>query len=244
VSEPQRSRRKYDSRRRQEQAALTRRTILDAAQRLFEQDGYVITTVEAIADEAGVALKTVYSAFGTKSGILRALWDLLLKGDLDAAPVADRSWYREMLDEPDSEQLLRRNAGNARAVKTRIGPLLRVIRSASAVDSDGAALWRLIQSDFYENQRAVVRVLSDRGALRQGLDQTKATDLLWTLNHPDVWLLLVGERGWTPDQFEAWFAEVTCHELLAGRSSRPSWPPDGGAGFGTVMGEQTGPPRG
>jgi AcrR family transcriptional regulator len=206
--------RPYNSTRRQQQAELTRRSILDAAQVLFERDGYVDTTMEAIAAEAGVALKTVYSAFTTKSGLLRALWDLLLKGDADAAPVAQRQWYRDVLEEADPERQLRLNARNSRIVKARIGPMLRVIRSASAVDADGAALWQLIQSDFYENQRAIVNTLHKRGALRLGLSARRAADILWSLNHPDVWLLLVGERGWTPDAFEAWFADATCQQLL------------------------------
>jgi AcrR family transcriptional regulator len=217
-----RPKRKYDSRRRQAQAASTRRSILDAAQRLFERDGYVATTMEAIAAEAGVALKTVYSAFTTKSGLLRAVWDLLLKGDVDDAPVADRSWYRQMLEEPDPLRQLQLNASNARAVKTRIGPLLRVIRDAATVDADGAALWNLIQADFYENQRVLVASIHEHGGLRPGLDPASATDILWTLNHPNVWLLLVDERHWTPDQFESWFAGVTCEQLLGGAALTPA----------------------
>jgi len=206
--------RSYNSQRRREQAAGTRRSILEAAQRRFESDGYVATTMEAIAAEAGVALKTVYSAFTTKSGLLRALWDLLLKGDPEDAPVAERPWYVEMIEEPDPRAQLRMNARNARVVRSRIGPMLRVIRSAAVVDPDGAALWALIQSDFYENQQVLVASLDAHGGLRADLDVGRATDILWTLNHPDVWLLLVGERGWTPEQFEAWFADVTCRELL------------------------------
>ncbi|HEY2997613.1 MAG TPA: helix-turn-helix domain-containing protein [Acidimicrobiales bacterium] len=137
--------------------------MLDAAQRLFERDGYVATTMEAIAGDAGVALKTVYTAFVTKAGVLRALWDLLLKGDADDAPVADRPWYRAILDEPDPAAQLRLVARNARLVRARIGPLLRVIRSAAVVDADSAALWRLIQSDFHENQRAVVETMHRAG---------------------------------------------------------------------------------
>jgi AcrR family transcriptional regulator len=206
--------RKYDSRRRREQAEATRRSILDHAQVLFERDGYVATTMEAIAGEAGVALKTVYAAFTTKSGLLRAVWDLALKGDTDDAPVAARPWYLEVLDEPHPVRQVDLIARNSCAVKRRIGPLLRVIRSAAAVDPDGAALWALIQSDFYENQRALVDAVHRRGGLRDGLDPTTATDILWTLNHPDVWLLLVGERGWTPDQFESWLAAAARQQLL------------------------------
>src|SRR5215471_16795188 len=92
-------RRAYNSARRREQAAATRREILEAAQRLFERQGYAATTMAAIAAEAGVALKTVYVGFETKSGVLRALWNLLLRGDEEDAPIAERAWYREMLDE-------------------------------------------------------------------------------------------------------------------------------------------------
>jgi AcrR family transcriptional regulator len=213
VVDPERPKRRYDSRRRLAQAAETRRSILDAAQRRFERDGYVATTMEAIAREADVALKTVYVGFTTKAGLLRALWDLRLKGDLDDAPVADRDWYRAALDEPDAERQLRLIAHNSCVVKRRIGPMLRVIRSAAEVDADGAALWRLIQTDFYANQRALVDALEARGGLREGLDAATATDILWTLNHPDVWLLLVSERGWTPNQFEEWFADTAVAQL-------------------------------
>ena len=206
--------RPYNSPRRQEQAAATRRSVLEAAQRLFERDGYAATTMEAIASEAGVALKTVYVIFVTKSGLLRALWDLLLKGDDDAAAVAQREWYREVLEAPDPETQLRLNARNARAVKERIGKLLRVIRDGAVIDDDAAALWNLIQTDFYDNQRVIVTALHKKRALARGLDVTRATDILWTLNHPDVWLLLVGERGWTPAQFERWFADTACAQLL------------------------------
>ena len=207
--------RAYNSPRRREQAAATRRAILDSALLLFERQGYAATTMDAIAAEAGVALKTVYVAFATKSGLLRALWDLLLKGDEDEAAVAQRAWYRELLEEPDPERQLRLTARNSCIVKQRIGGILQIIRSAAPVDPDGAALWELIQSDFYDNQRAIVSVLHAKGALRPGLDVERATDILWTLNHPDVWLLLGVRRKWPAERFETWFADTVCAQLLA-----------------------------
>jgi AcrR family transcriptional regulator len=212
--EPVKPRRSYDSPRRQQQAAATRRAVLEAAERLFVRRGYPATTMEQIAAEAGVALKTVYVAFATKSGLLRALWDLRLKGDQDEAAVAERPWYREVVEEPDPERQLRRNARNARVVKQRIGGVLKVLRSAAPVDPDARALWELIGTDFYDNQRVIVASLHARRALRPGLEVDRATDILWTLNHPDVWLLLVGERGWTPEQWERWFADTACAQLL------------------------------
>src|SRR6476469_7811585 len=157
VPNPKRS---YDSPRRREQAAATRRDILEAAQRLFERRGYATTKMADIATEAGVALKTL-------------------------------------------------------AVKERIAGVLEVIRQAALVDADSEALWERIQADFYENQGAIVSSLAAKGALAPGLDATRASDILWTLNHPDVWQLLVGRRGWTADQFEQWFADTTCAQLLA-----------------------------
>jgi AcrR family transcriptional regulator len=210
--------RSYDSSRRREQAASTRREILAAAQRLFEQKGFAATKMAEIAAEAGVALKTVYTAFETKGGVLRALWNLLLRGDDDEVPVMDRSWYREVLDEPDPEGQLRLNARNSRAVKTRVGALLDVIRQAAPLDPEIEVLWDRIQTDFYENQREIVKLLHRKQALRPGLNVTRATDILWTLNHPDMWQLLVGQRNWKPAQYEQWFADTSCAQLLAPRS--------------------------
>jgi AcrR family transcriptional regulator len=215
MADPVKAKRRYDSPRRREQAAATRREILEAAQRLFEQRGYAATTMAAIAAEAGVALKTVYVAFETKSGVLRALWHLLLRGDQDDVPVGERRWYREILDEPDPERRLRLTARNSRVVKERAGALMEVIRSAAPSDPDTDALWSRIQTDFYENQRLIVEAVHSRKALRPGLDVTRAADILWTLNHPDVWQLLVGTRGWTPDEWEQWFGDAACSQLLA-----------------------------
>src|SRR4051812_48710241 len=124
-------RRAYHSPRRQEQAALTRRQILEAAQELFERQGYAATPMSAVAAHAQVALKTVYLVFETKSGLLRALWDLMLGGADDAIPVVDRPWYREMMDAPDAQRILELNARNSRLVKSRAAGLMRVIRDAA-----------------------------------------------------------------------------------------------------------------
>src|SRR5690349_6445930 len=131
--------RRYESPRRREQAAATRREILSAAQRLFERQGYAPTTMAAIAREAGVALKTVYVAFETKSGLLRALWHLLLRGDEGDVPMGERPWFRGLLAEPDPERQVALMAENSVRVKRRAGRLLEVIRSAAASDADASA---------------------------------------------------------------------------------------------------------
>ncbi len=206
-------RRRYESPRRREQADATRRVILLAAQRLFEEQGYVSTTMAAVAAAAGVSLKTVYLAFDTKSGLLRAVWDVLLRGERDL-PVAAMRWYREVLDEPDPVRQLRLNARNSANGKQRIGRLLQVLRNAAPQDGDVAALWELIQTDFHANQRVIVESLDAKAALKPQLDVPTATDILWTLNHPDVWHLLVDRCHWTADRYETWFGDSSCQQLL------------------------------
>jgi AcrR family transcriptional regulator len=209
--------RTYNSPRRREQAAATRVAILEAAQRLFERQGYAATTIVAIAAEAQVASKTLYLAFETKGGVLRALWNRLLRGDDEEVPVAEREWYREVVEEQDPERQLRLNARNSRARKERVGVLLDVIRSGAPVDPEVEALWERIQTEFHANQRVLVEKLAERKALKRGLDVDRATDILWMLNHPDVWQHLVRERGWTPEEYERWFADSACAQLLEPR---------------------------
>jgi AcrR family transcriptional regulator len=215
MTPPVKQTRRYDSTRRRAQAEATRREILEAAERLFAEQGYGPTTMAAIAKEAKVALKTVYLAFETKSGLLRALWNLRLRGDAEEVPVGDRDWYREVLEEPDPVRALKLNARNSRTIKERFGRLHPVVRGAASVDADVDGMLQRIQTEFYENQRTVVESLAKKKALRKGLDVTHAADILWTLNHPDVWHHLVFDRGWTPEQYEEWFAEASARELLA-----------------------------
>lgn len=214
MAEAQASRRAYNSPRRQQQAAATRRAILESAERLFLRDGYPATTMEAIAAEAGVSLKTAYLPFSTKSGLLRALWDLRLKGDDADAPVVQHEWFREVMEEPDPVRKLQLNARNSAAAKTRIGGLFRVIRGAAEVDADCGELWRLIQSDFHANQQVIIESIHRGGGLRRGLSIATGTDILWTLNHPDTWMLLAGQRGWSPHAYETWLAQASCAQLL------------------------------
>jgi AcrR family transcriptional regulator len=206
--------RAYNSPLRREQAAATRRQILESAQRLFEEQGYPATSMALIAEEAGVSLKTVYLVFETKSRLLRALWQFVLVGEDTDAPVALRGWYRDVIEEPDPVRRLELNARNSRVVKERAAALMKVIRDAAPTDDDLDTLWRTIQSEFHANQGVIVKLIHDGKALRPNLGVKRATDILWTLNHPDVWQLLVVQSGWSPKQYEHWFAQTACAQLL------------------------------
>jgi AcrR family transcriptional regulator len=206
--------RRYDSPRRRSQAAATRAAILDAALRLFAERGYARTSMAAIADEAGVAVKTVYLVFESKRGLLLALWHLLLRGDEEPVPVGERPWFLEVANEPDPERLLHLNARNSRVVKERAGTLLEILRGAAPSDGELQDLWRRIEKEFYDNQRVIAEQLYQTGALKPGLDADRGADILWTLNHPSVYGLLVGDRGWTPEQYEEWLGDAFCAQLL------------------------------
>jgi AcrR family transcriptional regulator len=214
MSDDGKPQRRYDSPRRRQQAAATREQILTAAQRLFERDGYAATSVAAVAREAGVSLKTVYVVFETKSGLLRALWHRLLRGDRDDTPVGQQPWFRRVIDEPDPRVQLRLNAHNSREVKQRAGALMEVIQGAAPGDDEIGRLWDRIQTEFHANQRAVVASLHEKGALREGVGVDAAADILWTLNHPSLYHLLVGRRGWSPGRYEQWLDNLLCSQLI------------------------------
>ena len=207
-------RRSYESPRRKAQAAATRAAILEAAERLFIRHGYVATSVPAIASQADVALKTVYVTFETKANLLRTLWEERLSGDEASVPVTEREWFRELLAEPDPRRQLRLFGAQGRQAKDRSGDLMEVIRNAAPVDPEIARLWDDVQTKLLQVARRVVQELSKKAELAENLDVATATDILWTVNHPSVWRLLVRERGWAPERYQAWLIESTTSQLL------------------------------
>ncbi|MGZ4398919.1 MAG: TetR/AcrR family transcriptional regulator [Gaiellaceae bacterium] len=200
-------RRRYESPRRREQAAATRLAILEAAERLFAAQSYAGTSVGEIAEAAGVALKTVYASFGSKAEVLRALWNLRMRGDEEPVPLAEREWFRQMLEEPDPRRRLALLARNARAVRERTGVLPEIVQQAAPLDAQIAELWEAFQLELYERgMRAIAKTLQRDGVL--SVDLKTATDVLWALTHPDLYLLLVRQRGWKPDVYERWLADT------------------------------------
>jgi AcrR family transcriptional regulator len=207
-------RRSYDSPRRREQAAATRQAVVAAARQLFERNGYPATSIAVVANAARVTPRTVYLGFETKAGLLRAVWNSALRGDVDSPPVAEHRWFQEVLKEPDPERTLRLNARNSRRFKERSTALLQVIRDAAPLEPGIAELWDRIQAEYHANQLAVVRSLGP-GALKPGLGARRAADIIWTLNHPNTWIQLSVLRGWTPARYELWVGDTSCEQLLA-----------------------------
>ena len=187
--------------------------MIAAARKLFERDGYATTSIAAIAQAAEVTPRTVYLGFETKAGLLQAVWNRALRGEHDDAPVAAHRWFQEVLNEPDPQRTLRLNARNSRRFKERSTGLLQIVRDAAPLDPAIAELWERIQVEYHANQLAVVRSLAP-GALRRGLSERRAADIIWSLNHPNTWIQLRVLRGWTPTQYERWVGDTSCQQLL------------------------------
>jgi hypothetical protein len=128
--------------------------------------------------------------------------------------MAQQQFYRQVLEEPDPAEQLRLNARNSREGKHRIGTIAEIIRTAAPLDPDIQALWERINTEYHTNQQAIVETLQKKKALRRGLDIHQATDILWTINHPSTWQLLVARRGWTADQYEQWTGDTALQQLL------------------------------
>jgi AcrR family transcriptional regulator len=208
-------RRRYDNRRRQEQARQARRRILHAAHGLFVDQGYPGTTMAAVAGAAGVSVETVYKAFGSKAALAKKVWDVTLVGDDEPVPLAQRPEFTAVTGDPDPHRMLAGYAAIGRVLLERLGPLQRVIlEGAQAGDPELRELMATIDRERLAGATGFVAKLTERGALRQGLDPEAARDILWTLISPEVCRLLVDGRGWSLDRWERWLADTLAAVLL------------------------------
>ena len=214
MAEPVKSRR---STRRQMQAAQTRRDILDAAQALFERDGYAATSVDAIAGQANVARATVFATAGTKADILKALRDRALAGDDDPVPVTARPWFREVVGAPDARHAIQLHARNIRNMCERAAGLEAVLTAAASADPQLRGLHADSRRQRGAGARKVAELLDRKGPLRPGLGLDTAADLLFALASPELYLLLVTARNWTPSRYQHWLAETLTQQLLTHR---------------------------
>jgi AcrR family transcriptional regulator len=215
MSKAVKRRRTYDSPRRREQAWATRRAILQAARELFVQRGYVATTIDAIAASAGVSPETVYATFKNKRSLLSQVIDVSMAGDDAPVPILERNWVQTMRDEPDPRRRLHILARNGRLILERTAPIREVLRGAAVVDPEMACLWELNKAQRFAGQRELLRILTERTPLREGLTAKKAADVLFAIGSPETYRLLVVDRGWSADRFERWYADTLARLLLA-----------------------------
>jgi AcrR family transcriptional regulator len=214
--------RRYDTSRRRAAAEQTRLAIVASARELFLGNGYGATTMPAIAEAAGVALDTVYAAIGSKPELLRHLIELAISGESRPVAGEERAYAREMREEPDARKKLARYARAIVEIHPRLAPLFQVLREAARTEPELAALWREIADRRAVNMRRLVADLVATGEVRPGLESDEIADFIWATNSPEFYLLLVEERGWLPERFQAWLAELWTRTLLTDSPGGPA----------------------
>lgn len=200
---------------RRERTLATRRRMVGAAYRLFCENGYVATTMEAIAREADVAVPTLYFTFHTKGAILGEALDAAVMGLDEPVPPEDADWYRAFEAEPDPRRALKIVVENAAVILRRVGPLTAAIHAAAS-DPEVAAVLDLGQQRLHESYRDMVRLLARKAGLRRGLTVARATDILYVLLSPDLFDALSSGRGWSFAECKRWLVEVLSQQLLPG----------------------------
>lgn len=216
MSENARPRRRYDSSRRQEQAARTRELIVRAAGEVFVARGYAGATIAAIAARAGVAVETVYRSASGKSGLLAASVQAALAGGVARSelPREQRPAIRAMIEESDPLARFARYAEMITGVYRRAGPLLRVLDAAAASDEELAELRDSLERQRWEGQRRFAQALADAGTLRADLTPDTAADMIYALQSPAIHDSLVLTRGWPPESYRDWLADLLARTLL------------------------------
>lgn len=203
--------RSYSSSRRADQAKATRRAILDAAGELFVSRGYAATTIQAVAQRAGVAVQTVYAVFTSKRALLRQLIETTISGD-DDTPVTGQAEALAIAAEPDGRRRAQLDAALSRAIIERVAPIARVAREAAASDPDLAQLLDEAKAARRAETLSSVKLLAGPDGPAPDAEEAAAT--LYVLYSPEVADLLLGDFGWSPERYENWLAEMIFRTVI------------------------------
>jgi AcrR family transcriptional regulator len=204
----------YEGPARQARTRRTRTAVVEAARSLFVERGYAATTIEAISDRSDTPQATVYRLFASKLGILKAVLDVSVGGDDEAVAMADRPEVRALLSDEDPRQQLAGFAALLRDVMARVGPVHRILADAARSDEDAASLLAEIARQRHDGQRRIARSLARSGALRPGLRERDAADIIYALASPEFYGLLVFDRGWSGERYGKWLRSILIDQLL------------------------------
>ena len=207
--------RRYTSAVRAEQAAATRRAVLQAARDLFAERGYAGTSIAAIAARAGVAVDTVYAAAGRKPALLRELVETSISGTDHPVPALQRDYARRVREAATARDKLGIYAAAVADIGVRMAPVHRALAEAAVTDADCAALRAEISARRAANMRLLAADLRATGELRPDLTDDEVADVVWSMNSAEYRALLVGDRGWTAERFGTWLADAWTRLLLA-----------------------------
>jgi AcrR family transcriptional regulator len=206
--------RKYDSTRRQAQARQTRLQIAEAARVLFLTRGYAGTSIEAIAETAGVAPETIYAAFKNKRNVLSFLFDISIGGDDEDIRLLDRPDPQAVLRETDQQRQLSLFARDITRILQLAAPIFEILRIAGKTEPEIAELVQRLLRERMANMSMVAKSVAANGPLREGLNRTRAAELIWTMTSPELYLLLHRDRGWTDEEYTQWLTDTLIRLLL------------------------------
>ena len=177
--------------------------IAQAARTLMLERGYVATSIGAIAEEAGVAVQSIYNSIGNKADVLSAVLDLAAAGPGTPAltPTALRERVAAALTASDVIAVL---ADWFAELHRHTAALFQVIAQAAAVDPDIAKLEQRQSTQRLVHYGEAAAVLRDRRGLRRGLSDHEAAALMWSIGHPQVYRTLVGDVGWSLEAYQSW----------------------------------------
>lgn len=204
--------RSYSSAKREAQARETRRSILDAAHELFVATGYTATTIQSIAERAGVAVQTVYAVFGNKRELLRELIESTVAGDDEPVPITERAEAKKVAAEPDARRRAELDAALSRSIAERVAPLVRVAEEAAASDPGLAAVMDAVKTARRQEMVASARIIAGPDGLRVSREEAAAT--LYVLYSPQVADMLMGDYGWSPQRYERWLARMILESVI------------------------------
>jgi AcrR family transcriptional regulator len=198
---------------RRERAAETRRTMLDAAIACFTADGYDGTTMAKIAEQAGVAVQTLYFTFHTKAQLLKETLDRAVLGDGPPIPPPQTQWYQAMRAQQAIRPALQHLVGGVSQILQRVAPL-RPVFEAAAAEPGVTEVWANAEQLRLDGYRAIVELLAGKQPLRPGHTLDSATDVLFVLLGPDTFRAFTHGRRWPLDQWKAWVITALEHDLF------------------------------
>jgi AcrR family transcriptional regulator len=204
----------YESPLRAAQALATRRAIVAAAARLFVEHGYGATTVDAIAQAAGVSRKTVFTSVGGKAAAIKLALDWAAVGDDEPVALMDRPVVKAQKQEPDARKILVAYAAMNGEIAARVSELHGAVEAVAGADDELRSL-----ADAFAAQRRfgmgdLAEHLDSRGALRPGMSVDEAADVLWMMSSPANYRWFVLTRGWSPQNYAHWLGDALVSLLI------------------------------
>jgi AcrR family transcriptional regulator len=195
---------------RSEHAAATRSRVLRAAKTLFARDGYAATTIAALAEEAGVAAQTLYSAFGSKAAIaISVMEDAVISSGIREANEA-------ALRESDGEKAVRFVAAAASRLYSVEAELVRLLSAEVAADFARISNQRRLQ-DLTKLATSSPGVASRFPGKEDG---RRAAVAAWAVSGIETYDRLVLQAGWSQEEYEQWLGDTFMRTLLPGRTKR------------------------